>query len=80
MSNLAKIEGVKLAANLANGLATALISIGVFGPLGTLIFSPATVAIDPNILWNVPIICICGALTLHLAGQWLITLLGEADE
>jgi hypothetical protein len=80
MSNLGKIESLKLAANFANGLAIALITVGVFGPVAALIYGSAAIAVEADLLWQLPLVCICLAIGLHLAGQWFLTVLDEIDE
>lgn len=80
MSNIGKIERIKLFANLANTLAAAAITIGVFGPLAAWVYGLSAISVDSDILVNAPIICVCVATALHLGGQALLTMLDGIDE
>lgn len=80
MSDLGKVERVKLLAALFNTLAAAVITIGVFGPLAAWVYGLSPVSVGTHILLSTPVICVCLAVVLHLFGQAMLTVLDEIDD
>lgn len=80
MSNLDKIEQIKLLANALNNLAVAVVSVGILGPAVALIYDFQKVTAETTLLWSLPVVCFCGAVILHLGGQFILMNLRKIDE
>ena len=65
-------ERLKLAANWANTLATAIVSIGAFVPIGQAIYGFLPQNTDPVLVYGSAPICFGAGLFLHLFGQWTL--------
>lgn len=80
MANLAKIEGIKLAANLANTLSAGIITVGVFAPIVAILYGSTPVGNDLVILRALPFVCLGLSIILHSAGQWILKGLEKLDD
>ena len=80
MSNIGKIERVKLVATLLNTLAAAVITIGSFGPIVTSVYDGTLFNRNFNDFINGFVICLCAAAVLHLLGQGILTTLDRIDD
>ncbi|MFL9501104.1 hypothetical protein ACJMQP_13660 [Rhodopseudomonas palustris] len=80
MSNLDKVEQIKLLANALNNLAVAVVSAGILGPAVALIYDFQKVTTETTLLWSLPVVCFCGAVILHLGGQFILMNLRKIDE
>ncbi|CCE08455.1 conserved hypothetical protein [Bradyrhizobium sp. STM 3843] len=65
-------ERLKLLANWANTLATAIVSVGVFVPIGQEIYGFLPQSTDPTLVYISAPICFAAGLLLHLGAQWLL--------
>jgi hypothetical protein len=65
-------ERLKLAANWANALATANVSIGAFVPIGQAVYGFLPQTTDPVLIYGSAPICFGAGLFLHLSGQWAL--------
>ncbi|MGJ5022797.1 hypothetical protein [Bradyrhizobium oligotrophicum] len=65
-------ERLKLLANWANTLATAIVSVGVFVPIGQEIYGFLPQNTDPTLIYVSAPVCFTAGLILHLVGQWVL--------
>jgi hypothetical protein len=80
MANLINNERVKLFANWANTVATAMLTVGVFTPVALKVYGIGEPPKNDILLEWLPIVCICAAIALHLGGQLILDLLVDTDE
>jgi MFS-type transporter involved in bile tolerance (Atg22 family) len=80
MATNSTVEGIKLFATFFNNIAVAWVAAGVIGPIVGLIYDYDKFAKDFTMLWSLPVICVCMALALHLAGQYVLLDLEKFDE
>ena len=73
-------EHIKLLATALNNLAVGLVTVGVFGPVTTLLYDFQKATAETTILWSLPVLCACGALVLHCCAQIVLMSLGKIDE
>jgi hypothetical protein len=76
MANLHRNEGLKLAAGYLNTLAAAVLTIGVFTPLGIQIYGSAVLQGGESLPAMVAI-CIGSSIVLHWAAQLVLFLLKD---
>ncbi len=75
----ARTEALKLFASWLNAISAGLITVGVFTPLAAWIYGlsePKNLAL----IGSLPIVCILGALAIHLLGQLAIDRLENSDD
>ena len=65
-------ERLKVLANWANTLATAIVSVGVFVPIGQEVYGFLPQNTDPTLVYVSAPICFGAGLLLHLGGQWVL--------
>jgi hypothetical protein len=65
-------ERLKLTANWANTIATAIMTVGAFVPTGQMIFKFLPEKVDLNQVNRIGFICIVLAVFIHLSGQWIL--------
>ena len=65
-------ERLRLAANWANTLATAVVSVGVFVPIAQAVYGFLPQNTNPTLVYASAPICLGAGLLLHLAGQWVL--------
>jgi len=80
MSNLDKIEQIKLLATALSNLSVAVVSVGILGPAVALVYDFQRASTESTLLWSLPVVCFCGAVILHLGGQLVLTSLRKIDE
>jgi hypothetical protein len=68
-------EHVKLVANWLNTIATAILTAGAFVPAAQYIFGFLPETTDSGLVYGVAIVCVMGAVALHLIGQAALGLL-----
>jgi hypothetical protein len=65
-------ERLKLTANWANTLATAIITIGTFVPLAQYVYGILPANADPVMVYGSAMVCIGAGWLIHLLGQWIL--------
>ena len=80
MATNSPAEGLKLLATFFNNIAVAWVATGVIGPIVGLIYDYDKFAKNMTMLWSLPVICVCMAVVLHLAGQYVLLELEKFDE
>jgi hypothetical protein len=72
VANLHRNEGVKLFATFANTIAASVLTIGVFTPLGVMVYGTAEMKAEPFKILGSALICIGIAMLLHLTAQRIL--------
>ena len=70
-------ERLKLVANALNATAVAILTAGVFVPIAYTIYGLGTPPRNSDFLFDLPVVCICMTIILHLAG---LAVLGGLDD
>ncbi|MGQ0682286.1 hypothetical protein [Bradyrhizobium sp.] len=65
-------ERLKLVANWANTIATAVITVGTFVPLGQFVFGILPKDVDLDLVYGAAPLCLGAGVIIHLGGQWTL--------
>jgi hypothetical protein len=65
-------ERLKLIANWANTLATAILTVGTFVPLAQLVYKILPQSVDADLVYGSATLCIAAGWLIHLCGQWVL--------
>jgi hypothetical protein len=65
-------ERLKLTANWANTIGTAIITAGTFIPAAQFIYGVLPKETDLTMVYGSGVICIGTGILIHLAGQWIL--------
>jgi hypothetical protein len=80
MPDLIRNERIKLFSSWCNTIAASIITVGVFTPLALKIYGYGEPARNVDLLADLPWVCICAAVALHLGGQWALEYLDDGDD
>lgn len=53
-------------------MATAVLTVGTFVPLGQYVYGFLPQTTDPNLVYGSAVICIGAAFGIHLLGHWVL--------